>query len=77
MFDCGKPEHAAQFDRAKKASINYVRMTAENEATTIADTLETMTAPTILQPPRPPQIPQDLVANPVVMVEDKAGIIMW
>ena len=52
-------------------------MTAENEVTTITDTLETMTAPTILQPPRPPQIPQDLVANPVVMVEDKAGIIMW
>ena len=55
-------------------------MTAENEATTIADKLETMTAPTILQLPRPPQIPQipqDLVANPVVMVEDKAGIIMW
>ena len=77
MFDCGKPEHAAQFDRAKKAIINYVRMTVRNETTRIADALETMTARTILQPPRPPHVLQEPVVHPVIMIEDEAEIIMW
>ena len=56
VIDCEKPEHVAQFDGAKKAIINYVRMTGEREAMSIANAEEAMIAPTIPQPPRPPQI---------------------
>ena len=77
VSDYGKPEHATEFNRAKKAIINCVQMTGEREAMAIANAVEAMIAPTIPQPPRPPQIVQLPAAAPPVMIDDETGIIMW
>ena len=53
VFECGKPEHVAQFAKAKKAIVNYIRMSGDKESALVASSLETMTAAAIPIPPRP------------------------
>ena len=52
-------------------------MSRENEANTVVDELETIAAPTIPQPAIPPQVVQQPVAEPLVMIDDKVGLIIW
>ena len=72
IFDCGKPEHAALFVKSKKNVTAYIRRLGENEAVLVAEGIEIMIAPTIIQPAMPALIenPNNLGIVPPDMIED-------
>ena len=72
VFETGKPEHAAQYEKSKKTIITYIRRKGDNESELIASALEDMVVPTIPLPPRAPMIadPEQPDADPPVMIRD-------
>ena len=72
VFETGKPEHAAQYEKSRKTIIAYIRRKGDNESELIASTLEDMVVPTIPLPPRAPMIadPEQPDADPPIMIRD-------
>ena len=75
IFDCGRPEHAATFEKSLKRVSNYIRREGDKESVMVANGLETFTMPNIPVPPMPPQVKDP--NNPGVMTEDRGAMIMW
>lgn len=77
VFDCGKPEHAAIFEKSLKQVADYIRREGDKESVLVlvADGLESFTMPTINVLPMPPRIEDP--NNPGVMIEDRGAMIMW
>ena len=78
-FDCGKAEHAGQFEKARKAVINYFRMSGDPESALVADSLEQMAIQAINAPPIPPRVedPNNMGQNPPIMVDNLAETLIW
>ena len=53
-FECGKPKHVAQFDKSKKAIVNYIWMSGERELAIVTTIIEDMMMAEISIPPQPP-----------------------
>ena len=72
VFETGKPEHAAQYEKSRKTIIAYIRRKGDNESELIASALEDMVVPTIPLPPRAPMIadPEQPDADPPIMIRD-------
>ena len=75
IFDCGKPEHAASFEKSLKRVADYIRREGDKENILVADGLESFTMPIITVPPMPPRIEDP--KNPGVIIEDRGAMIMW
>jgi hypothetical protein len=75
VFDCGRPEHAATFEKSLKRVADYIRREGDKESVLVADGLEAFTTPRIEVPPMPPRIEDP--ANPGIMIEDRGAMIMW
>ena len=75
IFDCGKPEHAAAFERSLKRVADYIRREGDKESVLVADGIESFTMPTIQVPPMPPWVEDP--NNPGAMMEDRGAMIMW
>ena len=75
IFDCGKPEHAASFERSPKRVADYIRREGNKESVLVAEGIETFTTPTIQVPPMPAMIPDP--NTPGAMMEDRGSMIMW
>ena len=78
IFDCGGVEDAGKFVKSKDALMNYIRMTGEQEASYVADSLKHMLLEGPPRPPRPPQIPDpDKNADADAMIDDEIEILIW
>ena len=75
IFDCGKPEHAASFEKSLKRVADYIRREGDKESILVAEGLESFTMPIITAPPMPPLIEDP--NNPGIMIEDRGAMIMW
>ena len=78
VFETGKPEHAALYEKSKKAVIAYIRRKGDSESELIASALEDMVIPTIPLPPRAPMIkdPDQLGQVPPVMIQDPDEVLL-
>ena len=81
IFECGKAEHVALFEKSQKALVNYIRMRGDKESAIVASIIEDMTTRGIPVPPRPAQIENPVQPNPrpdpPEMIDDEAGIYIW
>ena len=68
VFDCGRPEHAALFEKSDKAVIEFIRREGVLEPMLIAEGLEDGMLPTITTPPVPARIPDP--ENPPQFIPD-------
>ena len=68
VFDCGRPEHAALFEKSDKAVIEFIRREGVLEPMLIAEGLEDGMLPTITTPPVPARIPDP--SNPPQFIPD-------
>ncbi len=75
IFDCGKPEHAAAFERSLKRVADYIRREGDKESVLVAEGIETFSTPTIPIPTMPGRIEDPI--NPGVMIENRGAMIMW
>ena len=78
VFETGKPEHAAQYEKSKKAVIAYIRQKGVSESELIASALEDMVIPTIPLPPRAPMIEDldQLGQVPPVVIQDPDEVLL-
>ena len=79
IFNCGDPEDVAEFEKSKKAIINYIRRNGGKECVIAAQSIEDGAVATIPKPTKPPKIPDpdQPNANPPVLIDDEAEVIMW
>ena len=56
IFDCGKAERIALFEKSQKALVNYIRMSGDKESAIVALIIKDMTTRGIPIPARPNQI---------------------
>ena len=80
-FKYGKPKHVAQFDKSKKAIVNYIQMSKERESANVATIIEYMMMVEIPIPPQPPQILNPVQADPPAvpptMINNVAMSYIW
>ena len=79
IFNCGRTEHTALFEKSKRAIVSYIRRTGGEESALISAGMETMTTPTIVEPAEPVLVedPANMGQNPPVMIENRREMIKW
>lgn len=75
VFDCGRPDSAAQFEKSNTAIIEYIRQEGTKENILIANALETGVAPTIPVPAFPLQIADPI--NLGQMINNQGKVFIW